>query len=67
MDHGMAAQKAAEEHLDACWEAYWMEEVDGDEDVISPALAPFCGCQTCVVREVLYAAYPHLKDQVLTE
>ena len=51
VDVGVLAQRAAEDHLAACWEALdIMEE--------SPASAPFCGCQTCEVREVLYAAWP---------
>lgn len=55
MDHAMAAQRAAEEHLEACW-AY--ENGDGPEP--EDLIAPFCGCMTCEVREVLNAAYPHL-------
>lgn len=59
-DPGYAAQQAAEAHLDACEEALWAEEEleDGAELPDSPACAPFCGCQTCVVREVLFAAWP---------
>lgn len=53
--HAIAAQEAAEEHLMQCWESV-------DDDVVEPdTLAPFCGCMTCEVREVLHAAYPHLK------
>lgn len=60
-----AAQKAAEERLNAAYEQLWSEE-DGDvprED--SPewdAVGPFCGCETCIVREVLDAAWPYLKQ-----
>lgn len=50
------AHKAAEDHLDACWEALDAWE-HGDSEVTSLALDAFCGCQTCVVREVLYAVW----------
>ncbi len=33
------------------------EALDEEEDD-SPAWGPYCGCDTCVVREVLYAAWP---------
>lgn len=51
-----AAQVAAEAHLAACW-AHLHEEGPQPEDMA----APFCGCPTCEVREVLHAAYPHLQ------
>jgi hypothetical protein len=62
MDYGLEAQKAAELHLDACREAMeqWEEAGEISEAVESPASAPFCGCQTCEIREVLYAAWPIL-------
>ena len=40
-------QRKAEEHLNAC-----MEAMDDDE-ALSPAYGPFCGCNTCTVREIL--------------
>jgi len=67
-DPGVRAQRAAEAHLVACWEAFHaydelgVEEGEGPED---PSSAPFCGCETCVVREVLYAAWPILRDAAL--
>lgn len=51
-DYGHEAHRAAMAHLDACFEAEFEEEGD------TPASAPFCGCSDCVVREVLYAAWP---------
>ena len=54
-------QEAAERHLEACYEAEEAYEL-GDDDVESPACAPFCGCITCVVREVLYAAWPIIQE-----
>lgn len=44
-------QRVAERHLDAC-----MQTID-EPGVPTPASAPFCGCHTCVVREVLHASY----------
>jgi hypothetical protein len=59
-DYGFEAHAAAEEHLYACHEALRAEE-DDVEGVDSPASAPFCGCETCEVREILFAAWPFLK------
>lgn len=57
-----AAQKAAEERL-----AYCCSTLDGEEDLLEAddpraPCAPFCGCDTCIVREVLDAAWPHLME-----
>lgn len=61
-DPGYQAQRAAEAHLAACNEAFWAAEemaAGADwEDIESPASAPYDACDTCVVREVLYAAWP---------
>lgn len=54
-EHYAAAQQTAELHLEACW-AYVHD--DGPEP---DTLAPFCGCLTCEVREVLYAAEAHMR------
>lgn len=58
-DFGLEAQRAAEEHLSACEAWLWQAE----EDIVfapSPASAPFCGCDTCQVREILFVAWPIL-------
>jgi hypothetical protein len=60
-DVGRLAQAAAEKHLAACFEAYWSYE-EGGEEISSPAIAPFDGCDTCIVREVLWAAWPYLEE-----
>lgn len=39
---------------------------DGPE-IESQACAPYCGCHTCVVREVVDAAWPALKELVFRE
>jgi len=68
MNIGSETQRVAEAHLGECWRVLWAEEGDiepdedaGEEGLESPACAPFCGCDTCVVREVLYAAWPVLE------
>jgi hypothetical protein len=50
-DFDMRMQRQAEAHLEACLEALY------DEDARSPASAPFDGCPTCVVREVLTSVW----------
>lgn len=66
VDFGLLAQEAAVRHLLACEDALaeegWNE---GEEPPESPASAPFCGCHTCVVREVLYAAWPIFEEHGL--
>lgn len=75
-DAGFVAQRAAEAHLAACQEAFWAgEDPDGpywEPDwetaaMNSPASAPFDGCDTCIVREVLHAAWPIIEDHVRKE
>jgi hypothetical protein len=61
-DFGVQAQQAAEEHLAACWSHFRAEEFDDiPEDAVSPAVGAFDGCQTCEIREVLYASIPFLQ------
>lgn len=61
VDHMKAAQEAAEARLAMAFD--WMYHVEESEDphpgdtVIAAA---FCGCETCVVREVVIAAWPYL-------
>jgi hypothetical protein len=60
------AQKAAEFRLAAANEFLWDEEEGEfadlhDEAKPSPYLAgPYCGCDTCIAREVIDAAWPYL-------
>lgn len=61
-DYGLEAQQAAEQRLEACWEALDQEGV-----VDSPECAPFCGCRTCEIREVLDAAWPLLMEAARAE
>lgn len=59
-DWATDVQQKAEAHLAACNEALY-EESGGDLNAVSPASAPFCGCDTCVVREVLTIAWSELE------
>lgn len=49
-----AAQAAAEWRL---YEAWQFENDEGDGSTLS---GPFCGCDTCVIREAIHAAWPYL-------
>lgn len=71
-DFGYEAQRAAELHLERCSEALlenWLEDdFSGRYAIIdSPASAPFCGCGTCTIREILFAAWPILLEAAKTE
>lgn len=55
-EHWKRAHDKALAHLDAC-----LMEIHEDADD-TPASAPFCGCDVCIVREVLYAAYDELEQ-----
>jgi hypothetical protein len=58
----LTIQKAAERHLNLVWEAeYAQEEAEDGVEVPTPAIAPFCGCETCIVREVLAGAWPEIE------
>lgn len=60
--HETAAQRAAEAHLAACQDAMFEAFQIDDPQAwpASPSIGPFCGCDTCVVREILHAAWPEL-------
>lgn len=66
VDLDVEAQRAAEKRLEVANEWLWLDEEGefaGDHDGarVGPELAgPYCGCDTCLVREVLDAAWPHL-------
>lgn len=65
-DYGIEAQAAAEAHLEACFTALFEESEDGTPQWPETA-APFCGCETCTVREVLHAAWPILLEAARAE
>jgi hypothetical protein len=56
-------QEKAEERLAACNEALWWEQEREGEPPESPATAPFCGCDTCIVREVLSATWKEFETE----
>lgn len=74
-DWGVIAQRAAELHLNACLTAFYASEEEltdqhGDDPVAaveSPASAPFDGCDTCQIREVLHAAWPVIAVAAIDE
>lgn len=59
-DVGYEAQQLAEAHLIACSEAMY-DAYEDEEPPESPAFGPYCGCDTCIVREVLASAWPALE------
>ena len=68
-DWGLEAHAAAEAHLDLVQQ--WMDYYDDGETPggrpaqDDPAAGPFCGCETCIIREVLYAAWPIIEEATL--
>lgn len=57
-DECVEIHNAAERHLTECWIYLDEDNTNDDHDFVepqSPSCAPFCGCDTCVVREVLHA------------
>lgn len=69
------AQAAAEFRLAAAYASMYADDGDEDEGELSPEIqmemqllsGPFCGCETCVVREVLDAAQLHLIKTIRPE
>lgn len=61
------AQRAAEQRLATCTEMLWDETDDDGRDrpEWDDISAPYCGCDTCIVREVIDAAWPYLKQLAL--
>jgi hypothetical protein len=58
-------QKAGELRLAAANFTLFEEEQDEEkpEELAGEELAgPYCGCDTCIVREVLSAAWPHMLE-----
>lgn len=60
-------QEACETRLEQCMTAYWHREEEGcggecKDEPNDPSCAPFDGCDTCVVREILDAAWPFMAE-----
>lgn len=70
-DWGLEAQRAAEARLAVLWEI--LDEPDPETyealelHLDPPMEAPFCGCETCVVRETLTAAWPIIMEAAKEE
>jgi hypothetical protein len=60
---GADIQKAAEHHLELCelWRFHY-EEGGPEPDEPDPSAGPYCGCETCMVREVLYVGWQMFKQ-----
>lgn len=73
-DWGQLAHKVAAEHLDACENAFWCEQGEceteshdgepGSPTCETPALAPYCSCSTCQVREMVGAVWPVIEAAI---
>lgn len=68
-DYGLEAHNAAAAHLQECWDylsyVNGLVETDNVESVgEDPASAPFCGCDTCQIREILWAAWPFVRASI---
>jgi len=63
-DHMREAQRAAELRLMTAVDML-LNEDDGWVPEWDSLAGPFCGCDTCVVREVLDAAWPHMRALAL--
>lgn len=60
IDWGRLAHDAAAEHLDKCWTSY-------DDGADCPSTEPFCGCETCCIRETLAGAWPIIERMIQHE
>lgn len=66
MSWDLDAQHVAEARLDALYEhEEACQGLDPSAWPPYPGAAPFCGCQRCVVREALDAAWPVLRRAAL--
>jgi len=54
------AQRAGEQRFDMAMDSVYSEDEDAYENL--ELAGPFCGCTTCVVREILDAAWPHMYE-----
>ena len=54
------AHRDANKRIDGCFAAIYAIEDDDPAIAADPSCAPFCGCNTCITREILDAAYPAL-------
>lgn len=60
--HVELAQRAAEARLELA-----DNDLDNEPGTQDDLAGPYCGCYTCVIREVLDAAWPHLAEAAVQE
>ena len=60
-DYGYEAHRAAKERWQQLHEALSIEESGGEPDWPEDMVAPYDGCEDCVIREILTAAWPFLQ------
>ena len=60
------AQRSAEERLSLATDMLFNED-DDNHPAYSVLAGPYCGCDTCVVREVLDAAWAFMRELALME
>ena len=73
-DWGYHAQVVAQEHLDLveAWQEFYENDGYDDEgktpepDQPDPAIGPYDGCGTCMIREILYASWPVIEAATLS-
>ena len=67
-DLAQKAQRAAEARLADVTDRFWADE-EGAEDAWDgwDGTAPYCGCETCLVREILTGAWPMLLEAAKLE
>jgi hypothetical protein len=71
-DWELQAQARAEAHLEGCREAYYHEDEHDAAETCEDcppqvSLGPYDDCTTCIVREVLDAAWPILAELAVAE
>lgn len=60
-------QRACEQRLADADDVLWAQECDEDPPEGVELAGPYCGCSTCLVREVLDAARPYFADLARAE
>lgn len=66
-DFALEAHQAALQHLAACQAAEEIEQAGGTPEDWPDTAGPYCGCDTCCVRETLFAAWPLLLEAARQE
>lgn len=71
-DWELQAQARAEAHLEACRDAYYHEDEHEPSETCDDcppqvSVGPYDDCTTCIVREVLDAAWPILAELAVSQ